>query len=325
MKGKVLNILLNSNNYVSGEEISNLLGVSRSYIWKIINQLRKEGYNINSISNKGYKLITSPHNLYEEEVTKYLRTSYIGRNYIHFTSIDSTNLYCKRNFKSLSHGSVIVSEEQTNGKGRLDRNWYSPAKQGLYFSLLLKPTINLKDAPKISIIAATATCIALKNLGYNPYIKWPNDIIINNKKICGILSELIGDMYSINALIVGIGLNVNNSLNEFSNDIKEKASSLKIENGFSLNRSEILAEILNIFEDLYTEFTFNNFSDIYEKYKSFSLLIDKEVFLLKNSNKYKVIVKDINSDGSIKVLYEDNTIENLLSGEISIRGLNGYI
>lgn len=325
MKKKVLEILLNNNDYISGESISNSLGVSRTSIWKHIKKLKDEGYNINSISNKGYKLIDSPHNLYKEEINKYLNTSFMGTEYLYFHSIDSTNLFCKSNYKTLSSGTVISCEEQTCGKGRLDRVWHSPVNKGLYFSILLKPDLELKDAPKLSIVISTAICNVLRSYDLDAYIKWPNDIILNSKKICGILSEIVGDMYSINALIIGIGINVNHTKEDFTDDISSKASSLYLESNVKYNRAKMLGDIINLIEKYYINFVSGNFQDIYIEYKNYSLLIGKEVYLIKSNSRIKVLVKDINPDGSIKVLYCNGTEENLLAGEFSVRGLEGYI
>lgn len=325
MKKKILNILLNNKDYISREKISNLLNISRTSVWKHIKHLKNEGYIIDSISNKGYKLLISPHNLYKEEVLKYLKTSFIGSNYLHFSSIDSTNLYCKNNYNSLPSGTVIVSEEQTNGKGRLDRYWHSSANKGLYFSILIKPELELKNAPKLSLIISTAICKTLREHNINALIKWPNDIIVNSKKVGGILSELIGDMYSINSIIIGIGINVNNNKDDFPNEISEKASSLLLESNIKFNRAKLLGDILTTIEKYYFDFLSNNFTKIYNEYRSYSLLIGKEVYLIKSNSRIKVKIKDINVDGSIKVSYDNNTETDLMAGEFSIRGLENYI
>lgn len=211
MKKKILNILKKyEDEYVSGERLSEEFGITRAGIWKHMKSLKEAGYEIESVSNKGYKLIGTPDRIDEEEVTPFLKTKYIGRVFTHFEEIDSTNMEAKRVCaKSAIDGMVITAEAQTKGKGRLGRQWQSPKSRGIWMSVVLTPDISPVLASKTTIIGAAAVYNALKDMGIEAGIKWPNDIVVNGKKVCGILTEMNAEMDRINYIVLGIGINVN--------------------------------------------------------------------------------------------------------------------
>ena len=182
MKEAIINILKNSSHtFISGQYISDKLGVTRTAIWKYINGLKKEGYTIESASKKGYRLISCPDILTFEEIASLLETKSIGQNIVHFDSTESTNEEAKKLASSQKDGTVIISEEQTLGKGRLGRNWTSPKFKGIYMSIILKPDINTMDVPKITQVAAASVIQTLFQNNIKGYVNWPNDIIVNNK------------------------------------------------------------------------------------------------------------------------------------------------
>lgn len=327
MKEAIINILKNSSHtFISGQYISNKLGVSRTAIWKYINGLKKEGYNIESSSKKGYKLISCPDILTFEEIVTSLKTKFLGQNIIHFDSINSTNDKAKKIAHSENDGTIIISEEQTMGKGRLGRSWFSNKFKGIYMSIILKPDINTMDVPKITQVAAAAVANALINNNIEAYIKWPNDIIVNNKKVCGILTEMSGEINKVNYVVVGIGINVNSEKEDIPKDLLEKATSLKIEEKKDFKRNILVADILNNFEKLYTELIeYNNIDTSIEICKKNSILIGKEVKIInRNREKFGKAV-GLNSNGELLVQFENGEIKPLISGEISVRGMNGYI
>ena len=213
MRDKIIKIILdNKDNFISGEELSKQLGISRAAVLKHINILREEGYNIESVNRKGYRLIGSnddllnPQNIYHN-----LKTDFIGKNIIHLETVDSTNDYLKKIANEVEEGTVVISEEQTRGKGRWGRQWESEANEGIWMSIILKPEVEPVKAPFITLIAGAAIVKSLNNLKVPAKIKWPNDIIINNKKISGILTELSAEIERINYVVVGIGMNVKNT------------------------------------------------------------------------------------------------------------------
>lgn len=328
MENKILKLLKdNKDSYISGQDISNELGVSRTAIWKHITKLKEMGYEINSISKKGYKLVESPDLLTYEEIKPYLCTKLIGRKILHFDTIASTNSKAKEiaDF-SENNGAVIISEEQTNGRGRLGRTWVSPKYKGLWMSIILKPELNPMEAAKLTQIGAAAVTKSLKELNIDALIKWPNDVVLNSKKVCGILTEMNAELTKINYVIMGIGINVNIEENDFPVELSDIASSLYIEHGKLINRQELTAKILNNFETLYFEFVNKgNIKESIDICRNFSALLNKEINVIKNHQVTPAVAKDLDAEGRLLVEYLDGNTEWLISGEVSIRGKKGYV
>ena len=253
MREKILEVILdNEKEFISGEELSKKLGISRTAIWKHIRILRSQGYNIESVNKKGYRLVDEPTDLLNpQNIYRNLKTKFIGKNVLHFETIDSTNDYAKKIGNELRDGSVIISEEQTKGKGRLGRVWESKAGEGIWMSIILKPNIIPNKAPFITLIAGASIVKALNILGVDAKIKWPNDITINNKKLSGILTELSAEIERVNYIVVGIGMNVKDT--DFEEELKDKATSLYKEN-YNVSRVDIVKEILCQFEKLYLDY-----------------------------------------------------------------------
>lgn len=325
MKNKIIEILLNKDNeFISGEELSKILGISRAGIWKHIKSLKEEGYNIQSVNRKGYRLIEKPTDiLTNQSIGHVLNTKFIGKNIIHFDTIDSTNDYAKKIANEEEEGTVVISEEQTKGKGRIGRTWDSKKSEGIWMSIILKPNIIPYKAPFLTLIAGASIIKSLNNLGINASIKWPNDIIINNKKICGILTELSSEIERINHIVLGIGINVKTM--EFSQEICNIATSLYKE-GYNVSRVDLVQSILEEFEELYLEYINNNDKektlDICRKY---SAIIDKDIYIINGDNKELVKCLDINEDGNLIINDKNGIMREILSGEVSIRGVKGYV
>lgn len=253
-----------------------------------------------------------------------LNTLYLGKTFLYLPTIDSTNVKAKelasQDQFNYPDGSLIVSEEQTKGKGRLGRIWHSPSGRGLWFSLILRPTVDLVSISKVTLISAVALCDALKNSGVSPQIKWPNDILINNKKVAGILTEVNSVNNFVNFVILGIGLNVNTKTSEFPLELKEIATSLLIEYNRQFDRATILSNFLHIFEHLWFEFLkTGSLGHIMMKYKENTIIIGKKVKLINGSQEELVFVKDITEDGALLVLTEDGDDKRIVSGEVSLR------
>ena len=325
MRDKIIEVILNSGaDFVSGEELSKKLGISRTAIWKHINILREEGYDIESVNKKGYRLIGSakdllnPQNIYHN-----LKTEIIGKNVIHLESVDSTNDYLKKIGNDVQEGTVVISEEQTKGKGRLGRNWQSKSKEGIWMSIILKPEIIPYKAPFITLIAGAAIVKALNNLQVPAKIKWPNDIIINNKKVSGILTELSSEIERINYVVVGIGMNVKNL--DFDKELEEKATSLYKEN-YHLSRVEIVSQVLYEFEKLYNDYIVNDYKEETIKIcKEYSAILNKDIYIIKGDEKELVKCVDISNNGNLIVRDGNNNVQEIFSGEVSIRGVKGYV
>lgn len=260
-----------------------------------------------------------------EMVCKHLDTKYIGRNYIYYDTIDSTNIQCKKQCSNkVIEGITVVAEEQSTGRGRLGRHWESPKSTGIWMTIGLAPKVLPEMASKITIIAAAAVYKALKELNIDCGIKWPNDIVINGKKICGILTEMNTKENEINYVVVGIGINVN--MDCFPEELKEKATSLKKELGHRIDRAELLGKVLNYFEKYYDLFKDSgDISLVNQVCKKASVVIGKDVKIISRNEEILCKVVDIDEDGQLIVRYEDNSIHKVFSGEVSVRGLYGYL
>ena len=326
MKNKILRILKNSEDFVSGEKMSEEFNMTRSGIWKYINMLKEDGYNIESLPRKGYRIISSPDILTYEEIEEYLKTNFIGRHLQYFYSIDSTNKKAKDIAFDEKEGTVLIAEEQLEGKGRMGREWISPKGRGIWMSIILKPKVEPMAVSKITLLGAAAVHKALENMNINSKIKWPNDILIDNKKICGILTEMNCELNMINYVVIGIGINVNLNDNDIPEELKHKATSIKISQGGEIDRKKLVGNILNEFEKLYIPFKEKgNAKRAIDICRANSAIIDKEVKIIQGEEVKIGKVIDLNENGELMVEFGNGYVEDIFSGEISIRGINGDI
>lgn len=317
MKSELLNLLRNSKDYISGEELSKLFNISRSAIWKQIKSLKEDGYEIEGISKKGYKLISSPDIIEEETILSNENTKLIGKNIKYYKEVKSTNETAKLLAESSADGTLVISEIQAGGKGRLGRVWTSP-KGGIWMTLILKPDIDPIYANKITQIAAAALINVFNSYNIETKIKWPNDIYLNGKKLCGILTEMKCDMDRIHYIILGIGINANLDSTAFTDEIKDKATSLKTEFNKRFNRSIIVAKFLTEFEKLYLPFILeNDYSQTVKICKENSIILDKDALWIRGNDKIKVHCIGLNDDGALIVKDENNKIHDVISGEIT--------
>lgn len=316
-------LLKNSDKYISGESLSDEIGVSRASVWKGINSLKKEGYVIESKSGSGYKLIKSVEDsgFSTYEFIHSLNTKYLAQNILFFQTIDSTNTYANKIAEKSEEGTVVLANEQTNGKGRTGKKWISEENVGVYFSMILKPEIPLSKASFLTQIAGASLCLTLNNNNIPAKIKWPNDIIVGGKKISGILTEMNAEIDRINFIVVGIGINLyKTSFDELSN----VATSIENE-GFEIEREKLLKDFFEIFERLYSEFKKNSIVETRKTLRDYSAVLGKEIYLINNGEKEKVFAENIDENGNLIVRDQMGIIRTVFSGEISIRGLNGYI
>ncbi|SHJ89378.1 biotin--[acetyl-CoA-carboxylase] ligase [Paramaledivibacter caminithermalis] len=327
MKKKILEVLKkNKNNFISGEQLSNQLGVTRTSIWKHVNALKEEGYEIESISRKGYKLIKEPDILSRDELLIELESDRLGNDIHCFKTIDSTNNYAKKlALDGALEGTIVISEEQTGGRGRLGRHWVSPAGDNIYMSMILRPTIYPNEAAKITIIAAASIANSINKVtGLEAGIKWPNDIIIDNKKVCGILTEMSAELNNINYVILGMGVNVN--IDKFPKEIDHIATSLKKALGTEVSRKEILINIVKEFEELYYNFiNTGSLKKTVDICKKKSVTLGKIVNII---NKNEIMIAeaiDITENGELVIRKDNGEIINIISGEVSVRGIDSYV
>ncbi len=325
MKELILHTLKEKQSYVSGEELSNRLGVSRTAVWKHINELRKEGYEIESSSKKGYRLSGLPDILDSREVSV-PEGQQIGRELVHFADIDSTNNYAKRiGNEGCLHGTVITAERQTLGRGRVGRLWQSDNNRGLWFSMVLRPDLEPEKVQIITLAASVAVVEGIfEVLGINCGIKWPNDIILDSCKLGGILTELSAEPGHVNYVVVGIGLNVNQDSGDFDQELQDKAISLKLYTGKTQARSKILSAILKRFESIYETLLEGKTRHIIDKWNKYSVTIGKEVRIISREVEYIGTAQSIALDGKLVVKCKDGAVREVSSGEVQVRGLMGY-
>lgn len=327
MKRKLLKFLKeNKGAFISGEEIASELGVSRTSIWKIIKQMKEEGYKIDSAPRKGYKLILDEDIINDQELNLELAGSMYHNKIHYFEEINSTSTYAKEiATKGCESGTLIISELQLDGRGRLGRNWESPKGSGIWMSLVLKPDLAPTKASKITQITAAAVVLAINKIyKLDAKIKWPNDVVVDGKKICGILTEMNAELNHINYVVVGIGVNVN--AENFPSDLEEKATSIARITSEKSNRIPLIGQILKSFETLYIKYLEDyDFTEILEINKKCSATIGKEVVVTRRNDVVKGFAYDLNDEGELLIRKEDDKIETVYYGEVSVRGINGYI
>ncbi len=261
------------------------------------------------------------HTLDAEELSSGLNTEFIGRTLFVFDEIDSTNTKAKQDFQS-PDGSVFIAETQTAGKGRLGREWNSEKGSGIYMSILLKPNISPEKAPLLTLIAGLAVCRIMRRRNFSASIKWPNDIVTDGKKVCGILTEMSAENGKINYIVCGIGINVNNT--DFNDTLKVKATSLFIESGTKQCRKTIFREILHEFEKCYMHFLKNGIEPFLPEYKKYCITLNSEINVTAENQSLRATAVDIDSDGSLIVQY-GGVLRKISSGEVSVRGIYGYV
>ncbi len=307
--------------WVSGEIISTKIGVSRSAIWKHIRTLREEGYVIESSSKKGYLLTSKSNRLFANEIPDGLNTEIFGKRGIHyFREIGSTNVKAKELAAGgAPEGTLVISEMQTQGRGRKGRSWFSHPGGAICASLILRPTIPPSEAPTITLLTGVAVAEALRSLmPLEALIKWPNDILINGKKLAGILTEISTEMDAIDYVVVGIGLNVNIPLESFPEDIREIATSILIEKGSHFPRIDIIRAILHCFEKYYKQLKQIGFEPIIKQWKALSDMIGRQVTVDMMGRKCTGRVEEIDNDGTMILKDEQGTLHRIFSGDVAL-------
>ncbi|WP_273322026.1 biotin--[acetyl-CoA-carboxylase] ligase [Vallitalea guaymasensis] len=326
MKEKIIQLLNEADDYISGEEISKQLGVSRTAIWKVINRLKEEGYEIESVTRKGYRLLSSPDILNSEELHYNLNTEIIGNKIINFDKLDSTNQQAKKlALEGASNGTVVIAEEQTAGKGRRGKMWVSPPGTGIWMSVVLRPSVMPENASMLTLVAGLAVCKAVREItNLEASIKWPNDIVVNGKKICGLLTEMNSEIDFINFVVVGIGINVN--IEKFPPELDNIATSLMIEGNQSYQRKILVKRTLEIFEDYYKKYLeTEDLTKIIEEYNEHCINIGRKVRVTGSKQDITGNVKCVTNKGELIVTDQQGEDIVVTSGEVSVRGIYGYV
>ncbi len=326
MKEEILRLLRSADGYISGQELCNRFGVSRTAVWKAINQLKEAGYEIEAQQNKGYRLMAAPDLMTEAEIKSLMHTEWVAKEVLYFDTIDSTNTKAQELAeKGYPSGTLVVADKQESGKGRRGRSWVSPSGTGIFMTLMIKPDINPNNASMLTLVAALAVAKAITSVtGEEALIKWPNDIVVNSKKVCGILTEMNAQFDYINHIVVGIGINVHNE--SFPEEISQMASSLMVEaGGKRFHRAQIIAETMSYFEQYYDTFLkTQDLSALVREYDELLVNMNKAVRVLDPKEPFDGKAMGITPKGELIVdTWESRKLVS--SGEVSVRGIYGYV
>lgn len=332
MKSEILHLLRCAEGYVSGQQLCETFGVSRTAVWKVINQLKEEGYVIDSVQNKGYRITEYPDIITDTEIESLLldedgNMQGICQHVKYFNETDSTNNQAKiAAEKTAVDGTLFVAECQTGGRGRRGRKWVSPSGSGIWMSLLLRPDMSPESASMLTLVLAVAMVEAINSQvqDISCYIKWPNDIVLNNKKISGTLTEMSAEMDIIHYVVIGIGINVNTT--DFDDSIKDIATSIYLETGKKVKRSNIVAAFSHSFKKYYEEFLkTQDLTLIIDRYNELLINRGRTVKAIYTNNELIGTALGINKEGELIIKTDDGKETAIRAGEVSVRGLYGYV
>ncbi len=333
MKKRILALLRECDTYISGQEICDKLNISRTAVWKYVHILQEEGYEIESGKKKGYRFLKAPDCVSSAEIISQLGTKVFAQKTIHYEEIDSTNEEAKRLAENGAiHGTLVVADYQSRGKGRRGKSWVSSKDDCVYMSIILRPDMETKYASGLTLVAALAVADGIDRLlseqdeclEGKTKIKWPNDVIINGKKVCGILTEMSGEIDYINYIVVGMGINVNSE--QFPLEIAKIATSLKIESKKMQNRAKLIAYIMEALEEYYILYRKkNNLSLLLEQYNKKLINTNEKVKLIRKGEEQIRVALKVDETGALIVKDENDIEEKIISGDVSVRGVYGYV
>ena len=326
MRNEILDYFRKADgNFVSGQQISKDLHVSRTAIWKHINVLKERGYIFESSTRKGYRLIYAPNLLTPLEIDSALHTETFGRHVVYLESTQSTNEEAKKIAREgAEEGTIVVAEEQITGHGRLARGFYSPFAKGIWFSLILRPKFFPMEASKCTLLAAVGVCRGIRRMGLaDAGIKWPNDILVHGKKLVGILTLMSASMEKIDYIIMGIGINTGIKKNEIPEDFREGATSF-LNEGINVSRKDLLAAILGELEKEYSIAQDEGFDKVLDDWRALSVTLGQEVRVIFGDDSYTGKAVDIDRDGCLLV-NTGSEVKRVIAGDVSIRPVDAPI
>jgi BirA family biotin operon repressor/biotin-[acetyl-CoA-carboxylase] ligase len=309
--------------WISGQILGQIAGISRTAVWKHIKSLQKEGYPIQSSPKRGYMLQTMPDSLLPHKIKTGLTTKTFGHILEYYPKIDSTQKPAKSQaLQGVPEGYTVLAENQYGGRGRRGRKWESGCGN-LAMSIVLRPPLPPSDACHIPLLAGVATVQAIqKTTGLKPRLKWPNDIMMDNKKMGGILIELSAEMDHINYLILGLGLNVNNSLDNLSPDLQTLTTSLRFESGRIIDRHSLIQEILETLEHLYTFYLEHGFSQVKTLWKECNNTLDQAIVVYRGDTALQGMAEDITDHGALIFRDTLGQLHTVTAGDVSLRFKN---
>ncbi|SDE25548.1 biotin--[acetyl-CoA-carboxylase] ligase [Sporomusa acidovorans] len=319
MRTAILELLKhNEGHYISGEELSHTLNVSRTAVWKHIRALKQDGYEIEAHPRLGYALRQNTDRLLPDEIKAHLTSRMLGQEIHYFPEVDSTNNEAKKlAANGCPEGTIVVAESQATGRGRLARGWFSPFGKGIWFSVVLRPPFGPMDAAKCTLMAAVGVNRAINRVtGVGCGIKWPNDILWNGRKVVGILTEMSAEMDAINYVVIGMGINAN--MKEFPSEIAATATSLALATGQTVSRVILLAEILAELENVYTLVQQAGFESVFAAWRQESITLGRQVRVQGFQRNFSGLAVDIDADGALLIKTAQG-VERVLAGDVSIR------
>ncbi len=306
---------------VSGAELSRDMGISRAAIWARIEELRALGYDIEASPHLGYRLLSAPDALHADDLHSRLgATKVIGREIQVFESTTSTNdLAARLAQDGIEEGAVVYAESQTQGRGRLGRVWVSAARKGLWFSVLLRPRLSPQAATQLTVAAATALARAIQSeTGLSPEIKWPNDILIDGKKVAGILTELTAELDKVKNVILGIGIDVNHELTEFPKELRDFATSLRIAAGGKIDRAALAVAALRELDRVYDLIMRGRFETVAEEWQRRCGTVGREVAIRVGERLIRGRAESLDSDGALLVRDPYGRLERIIGGDVTM-------
>lgn len=314
MQTQIIQFLKESQGYISGEEISRRCGMSRAAIWKYMQELRQDGFDVVAVPHLGYKLVATPDKLLPSEIQYGLKTKYLGKKIIYEDTVSSTmDVAFRLGMEGAVEGTLVCAEGQTKGKGRLGRHWNSPKGKGIYMSVILRPSLPPTEVAQLTLLAAVAVCEAISRVsGVAARIKWPNDILVENRKLAGILTELSAETDRVRFVVIGIGINVNTSLSV----LPPQATSLKEEVQKKISRVELLQEILRELENWYERLKKQGFAPVVERWKELSSTLGKRVRLVDPGGEVEGEAVDLDKTGALMIRNDAGLIVSKISGDV---------
>ncbi|WP_077213777.1 biotin--[acetyl-CoA-carboxylase] ligase [Bacillus dakarensis] len=310
----------NRDQYLSGQHLADIVGCSRTAVWKHIEELRKEGFELEAVRRKGYRIVKIPEKVSQDEIRLGLNTIFIGQNIHYQESVESTQKIAHQlGLENASEGTVVIAEEQLSGRGRMQRHWHSPKSTGVWMSIILRPKLPIPKAPQLTLLTAVAVVQAIEECtGLTPEIKWPNDILINGKKVTGILTELQAEADTIHSVIIGIGINVNQQLQDFPEELRSIATSLSIEKGELFNRADLIRSLFSKLEKLYLLYLEKDFSPVKLLWESYAVSIGKMINARTLSGNIYGKAIGITEDGVLLIKDNDGKIHQIYSADIEL-------
>lgn len=306
--------------FVSGEELSRLLGVSRTAIWKHIEELRQAGYRVEAVRKAGYRLVAAPDRLYPVELQDVLATTRFGREAVYFDAIASTQTEAHRRAEAgAPEGLVVIADVQTGGRGRLGRSWHSPPDTGIWMSLVLRPDVPLPRVPQLTLVAAVSLADTLAACtGLSVGIKWPNDLLAGGRKVCGILTELAAEADRVHYVILGIGLNVNQTEEDFPPELRARAGSLAMVAGRPFSRVALAQRMLEGLEADYDAYLQKGFAPFKRRWEARAVSLGQRVVARTPGGDFVGIARGIDDDGALLLEQANGTLRKIYSADLDI-------